>query len=325
MHRYVCYARDRWDEPLDDRFAWRLTSARDPLWHARVSRDAGRVCDVFLSTNSYLTVMLNRIPSAAIIYDLVVFESGMAPNRRSAIVERLTLRGAVSRARELICISRATADALISRYPDAAAKVTVAPLAVAPVLAAAAPAELEKLPPPGYVLAVGTLEPRKNLPRLVAAYAALPHDLQQAHPLVVVGAAGWRTGATLAALRALGERCLMLGHVSDTALAELYRRCGVFCYPSLGEGFGLPVLEAMQTGAAVITSNVSSLPEVGGDAVEYVDPHSIASIAEGLKSLLSSSDRRAQLGERGRARASGFSWDRTTDLTLRALERAAGR
>ena len=142
--------RRRWDEPLDDRFVWRLTSAGDPLWHARVARDASRVCDVFLSTNSYLTVILNRIPSVAMIYDLVVFESGMAPNRRSSVIEHLTLGGAVRQARGLVCISRATADALLRRYPGAAAKVAVAPLAVAPVLATPAPEELEDLPAAGF-------------------------------------------------------------------------------------------------------------------------------------------------------------------------------
>ena len=322
-HRYVCYARQPWQEPLDDRFVWRLIPARDPLWHARVARDAGRTCDVFLATNSYLSVILTRIPSVAIIYDLVAFEPGMAPNRRSAVIERLTLSGAVARARELVCISRATADALLSRYPDAGAKVTVAPLAVAPVLATPAPEELEELPPAGYVLAVGTLEPRKNLPRLVAAYAALPRDLQQAHPLVVVGAAGWDTGPTLAALRSLGERCVTLGHVSDVTLAELYRRCAVFCYPSLGEGFGLPILEAMAAGAAVLTSNVSSLPEVGGEAVEYVDPRDTAAIAAALETLLRSAARREELRRRGVSRAREFSWDRFTAATLRALEQAA--
>ena len=157
----------------------------------------------------------------------------------------------------------------------------------------------------------------------MAAYTALPDDLQREHPLVVVGAAGWRSGETLAALRSLGERCVTLGHVSDAALAELYRRCGVFCYPSLGEGFGLPVLEAMATGAAVLTSNVSSLPEVGGDAVDYVDPGSVPSITEGHRDAPVLAERRAQLGERGRARAAEFSWERTAGLTLRALERAA--
>ena len=115
----------------------------------------------------------------------------------------------------------------------------------------------------------------------------------------------------------------MLGHVSDAALAELYRRCAVFCYPSLGEGFGLPVLEAMAAGAAVVTSNMSSLPEVGGDAVEYVDPARYpASRRRSTRAHVPRSASRA--GARGRARAAEFSWDRTAELTLGALERAAG-
>jgi alpha-1,3-rhamnosyl/mannosyltransferase len=158
----------------------------------------------------------------------------------------------------------------------------------------------------------------------VAAYAALPSALQDAHPLVVVGARGWSTGPTLAALRSLGEHCIRLGHVSDGALAELYRRAAVFCYPSLGEGFGLPVLEAMAAGAAVVTSSVSSLPEVGGDAVEYVDPRSVASLAAGLERVLNSSELRCTLGARGRKRAADFSWERTAQLMLAALEGAAG-
>ena len=145
------------------------------------------------------------------------------------------------------------------------------------------------------MLAVGTLEPRKNLPRLVSAYAQLPRVLQDTHPLVVVGADGWQTGEIVTALDSLGERCIRLGHIPDQALSELYRRCAVFCYPSLGEGFGLPVLEAMAAGAAVVTSSLSSLPEVGGDAVEYVDHYSVQSIATGLQRVLSTPGRRPSL------------------------------
>lgn len=324
-YRYFCYARTAWEEPLDERFLWRLIPSPDPVWHARAALSAGAECDVFLSSNSYLTVMLTRAPAVSIIYDLAAFDRRTSPNRRSVLVERLTLGGAVKRSRVLLCISKATADALTARYPSAAARIRVAPLAVAPVLGAPAAGELGDLPAPGFVLAVGTLEPRKNLPRLVAAYASLEPELQAAHPLVVVGAQGWRTGETMAALESLGSRCQRLGHVSDAALAELYRRCAVFCYPSLAEGFGLPVLEAMGAGAAVLTSNTSSLPEVGGDAVEYANPESVGSIAAGLRRLLTSPGRRAELVSRAVARADGFSWDRTAKLTLSALERAARR
>jgi len=321
-HTYLCYAREAWTESLDGRFRWVLSRTRDPLWHLRTAR-AARSCDVFLSSNSYLTVLLLRIPAVAIVYDLVTFERDMRPNLRSTIIERLTLGRAVRRARGLVCISQATADALVSRFPAAAAKATVAPLGVPTALEGSDSPTVEDLPAPGFVLAVGTLEPRKNMPRLVEAYASLPEPVRSAHPLVVVGARGWATGPTLAALRSLKDGCVMLGHVEDGVLAELYRRCAVFCYPSLGEGFGLPVLEAMAAGTAVLTSNLSSLPEVGGDAVQYADPRSTDSIRAGLQELLSSPERRRELGELAERRARDFSWDRTAERVLAALVRAA--
>ena len=269
-HTYRLYARARWEEPLDERFRWELIGSGDALWNVRIAAAANRTCDVFLSSNSYLTVALLRVPSIVIVYDLVSFKRTLRASRRSAVIERFTLGPAVRRASALWCISQATSAALSERFPGATGKVAVVPLAASPALSAPVTSEPAELPPSGFVLAVGTLEPRKNLPRLAAAYASLPRALQDAHQLVVVGAPGWRMGPTVAALRSLGERCTMLGEVSDAALAELYRRCAVFCYPSLGEGFGLPVLEAMAAGAAVVTSSVSSLPEVGGDAVEYV-------------------------------------------------------
>jgi glycosyltransferase involved in cell wall biosynthesis len=115
----------------------------------------------------------------------------------------------------------------------------------------------------------------------------------------------------------------VLGRVADAELAELYRRCAVFCYPSLGEGFGLPVLEAMSFGVAVITSDCSSLPEVGGDAVEYVDPRDTASIGDGLQRLLRDPARREELAASGAERARGFSWARTAEAVLGVLVDAA--
>jgi glycosyltransferase involved in cell wall biosynthesis len=325
-HSYVLYARRAWEEqPLDKRFSWRLIGARDPLWHLLAAHAASRECDVFLSSNSYLTTMFLRIPTVTIVYDLTTFEPSMRPNRRSTLIERLTLGPAVRRSATLLAISQATANALVLHFPAAAGRVVVAPLGVAPALASQLdPAEAVSLPPQGFVLAVGTLEPRKNLPRLVDAYRSLGEPLQRKHPLVVVGALGWETGETLHALEALGERCAMLGYVSDAALAELYRRCAVFCYPSLGEGFGLPVLEAMAAGAAVLTSNASSLPEVGGDAAAYVNPYDVPDIARQLELLLRDPNRRNDLSAQARERASGFSWSRFTETVVMAIEAAHG-
>jgi glycosyltransferase involved in cell wall biosynthesis len=323
-HRYVLYARSAWTEqPLDERFCWRLIGARDPWWHLLAARAANRECDVFLSSNSYLTICFLRIPSVPIVHDMITFEPAMRPNRRSSAIERLTLGPAVRRCAVLLCTTQATVDALTARFPRAIGRTAIAPLAASlPAAGTLDPNEAAELPAPGFVLAVGTLEPRKNLPRLVQAYSALDEQLQRSHPLVAVGALGWETGATLDALHSLGERATMLGHVSDAALAELYRRCAVFCYPSLGEGFGLPVLEAMSAGAAVLSSNVSSLPEVGGDAVEYVDPLDSTSIADGLRLLLTDESRRAELARRAIRRSTDFSWGGFAEIVLATLDRA---
>ncbi len=317
QHAYRLYARTAWEEPLDARFGWELIPAADPLWHLRAARHANRACDVFLSTNSYLTTWFLTVPGVPIVYDLVTFDPTMRPSRRSMLIERATLGLATRRSAAFLSISQATTDALAEHFPRTRERTTTALLGVSDALGAPTP----DLPEPGFVLAVGTLEPRKNLPRLVAAYRSLPLELQERHPLAVVGALGWETGETLDALRSLGPRCRLLGYVSDADLAELYRRCAAFAYPSLGEGFGLPVLEAMAEGATVVTSDVSSLPEVGGDAVLYADPRDVGSIARALLRALSEDT--SALRERARARARGFTWASFTQAALTTLERVA--
>jgi glycosyltransferase involved in cell wall biosynthesis len=116
----------------------------------------------------------------------------------------------------------------------------------------------------------------------------------------------------------------VLGQVSEDDLVALYQACTVFCYPSLYEGFGLPLLEAMTAGAACVTSSVSSLPEVGGDAVLYVDPESADEIRAAIERLLVSNEERRLLGERARRQAAEFSWDRTAAETVAALEELIG-
>lgn len=323
-HRYRLYARARWDEPLDERFAWRCNGSRDPLWHLRASRAASRECDVFLATGSYLPAWFASVPVAPVIYDLVPFDRELLPQRRARRVARLTLGPAVRRADALICISEATAADLATHFPRARDKTVVALLGVAPVLADAATRLPEGVPAEDFVLAVGTLEPRKNLPRLVAAYERLPADLRTAHPLVVTGRLGWDAGETLAALDSLGDQVVRTGFVPDAQLALLYRRCALFAYPSLGEGFGLPVLEAMAAGAPVLTSNRSSLPEVGGEAAAYCDPTDTGAIARELEALLRDPARRARMAAAGPPHAAGFSWDRTAQIVLETLESIAG-
>ncbi len=319
-HAYRLYTRDLWPEPLDARFTWCVIPARDPVWHLRTALAASRECDVFLSTNSYLTAWLTRIPVAPIVFDLVAFDPALRPQRRSGMIERATLGPAVRRSAVLLAISQATADDLMQRFPRARGKTVVTPLAAAPSLALPAKQLPPGVPERDFVLTVGTLEPRKNLPRLITAYSRLPHAVQIAHPLVVTGRLGWEADETLAALGALGSRAIRTGFVADDELGLLYRRCALFAYPSLGEGFGLPVLEALAAGAPVLTSDRSSLPEVGGDAAVYCDPTDVGSIADALGALLGDPLQRRRLRRAGPQRASMYSWDRTAAAVLDALE-----
>lgn len=180
------------------------------------------------------------------------------------------------------------------------------------------------LRPDNYLLVVGTLEPRKNLVRLVEAYAQLPSVLHRHYPLVLVGTKGWLTKSLERHLLPL-ERCgqlYRLGYVPQQHLPLLYAGAHAFSYPSLYEGFGLPVLEAMASGIPTLTSNRSSLPEVAGDAALLVDPEDVDALTAGLERLLTDSDWRAAAIERGLHQASRFSWTRCVDETVAVYERA---
>jgi len=326
-HELVLYGRERWEDPaLDGRAEWRLLPGRGPAWLARCARAAGRECDVLLAPTSYALCALARLPAVGVVYDLVAFDRSLGPPR-GALLERLTLPVAIRSARALLCISGATRDALVARFPAAAGKAVVTPLAAderfARAVADPAVAARHGLARP-YVLSTATLEPRKNLPRLIEAFAGLDSGLLDAFELVLVGGRGWGTGELDVAAARHRDVVRMLGFVADADLPAVYAGATVVAYPSLEEGFGLPVLEAMAAGAPVLTSDRSSLPEVAGEAARYVDPTDVAAIRAGLRDLLADPAAREVLREAGRRRASTFTWEATARATLAALERAAG-
>lgn len=166
-----------------------------------------------------------------------------------------------------------------------------------------------------YLLAVGTLEPRKNLAMLLQAYARLPSS---APKLVLAGGIGWGDNSLSALVEQLNlkERVHLPGYVPDELLPGLYGNAELYVYPSLYEGFGLPVLEAMACGAPVITSNVSSLPEVAGEAAIQVNPRNASELAEAIQTLLESPSKRSAMRQAGLARAQSFSWERCAQETL---------
>lgn len=319
--RYLLYCREPAALDLDERFAWCRVPLPDPLWHLETARRASRDCAAFLSSNSYLTAWFTRAPCAVIVYDLVPFIPDARAQKRAARIEQATIDVGVRRAKALICISDATRRDLIARVPSSAPRAVVVPLAAGAHFSTPGVSELAGDRP--YVLAAGTLEPRKNLGRLLEAWDRLPAALREAHELVLVGPNGWEADPILARAHSAGAR--LTGYISDEELAALYGGCAVFCYPSLYEGFGLPVLEAMRAGAAVITSDVSSLPEVAAGAALLVDPFSVEAIRDALARLLGDPQERARLGDAGRRRALDFSWQRTATAMRDVLRAIAAR
>jgi glycosyltransferase involved in cell wall biosynthesis len=176
---------------------------------------------------------------------------------------------------------------------------------------------------PPYILGVGNLQPRKNLEGLLRAYADLRKRRSPPHRLVLVGQSSWqghRVGEEVARL-GLADWVTLPGYLSNDDLVSLYNLADVFVYPSIYEGFGLPVIEAMACGTPVITSNVSSLPEVAANAAVFIDPESEAEISAALEQLIDDRGLRIRLREAGLARAKLFSWRRTAEQTIEAYRR----
>lgn len=285
--------------------------------------------DVFHATN-HLAPPARRAAVVATVHDLTAirFPEWHAPYQR--LVARY-LPKSVRRSRLLLADSQSTADDLMAYLDVPAEKIRVVPLAAAPHFYQA-PTPESLLAVRGryglagaYYLFVGTLEPRKNLGTLLLAYQKLPREIQEAHPLVLVGSRGWEDERLITMIDAL-PTVRWLGRVPDADLPALMAGSLGFVYPSRFEGFGLPVLEAMAAGAPVVTSDVSSLPEVTGAGPEsaglLVDPEDVEGLEKAMRRLAEEPALREDLIRRGRARAATFSWDRTAELTMAAYREA---
>jgi glycosyltransferase involved in cell wall biosynthesis len=178
-----------------------------------------------------------------------------------------------------------------------------------------------------YILYTGTLEPRKNIPALIRAYAQLRHEAKITHRLVLAGKKGWLYDEILESVRTLGleKDVIFTGYVADEDMLYLYNGAELFVYPSFYEGFGLPPLEAMACGCPVVTSNTSSLPEVMGDAGLMVDPNRPEELAEAMWRILDNGELRSELRAKGLQRAAEFSWQRCAEETLAVYRELTGK
>ncbi len=277
----------------------------------------------------YVAPPLARLPIVAAIHDVSFEDVPGLFARKTELRLKVTVRLTAARSKMVIAISEFTRSRLIHHYGLDPSKVVVTPLGVdarwRPLSQGDAAARLHDLNPPNsYVLAVGNLHPRKNIPRLIRAVAAARKGGAGDLHLLLAGQRWWRSDHIDEAIEAAdaGGWVRMLGYVDDDVLPALYSSATVVAYPSLYEGFGLPVAEALACGSVVVASNTTSIPEIAGDAAILIDPTDVRAMAEAI--MLAATDRglRDELTKAGPLQVAGFSWDRCADLTVDAYRTA---
>jgi glycosyltransferase involved in cell wall biosynthesis len=270
-------------------------------------------------------------PVVVSIHDLSFEHLPETFKRRSRMQLRLTVRRSARNAAQVIALSEHARADLIATYNLRPEKVNVVPLAAPERFAPVRDDnELQRVRQiygidRDYLLSVGSIQPRKNLRRLIEAYSLLRQQQPEGKlpQLVLVGKNAWLYGETLQLLkdRDLGS-IVLTGYVPEADLPALYSGALCFIYPSYFEGFGLPPLEAMKCGAPVIVGNKTSLPEVVGDAALMIDPFDVSAIAAAIQKVISDSDFRSELRVKGMQRAKQFNWKETARRTLAVYEKA---
>jgi glycosyltransferase involved in cell wall biosynthesis len=300
-----------------------------------ISLFLGEKPDVFF-TPSHYGPRFSSVPLVISVMDLSYLHFPELFKKSDLYQLKNWTKYSVKKAKKIITISKSSKDDIIEEYRVASGKIDV----VYPGIKRVTSLDPHVFPmeelsfkykiSKNYILYVGTLQPRKNIARLIEAFAHILKDEEIAKSdleLVIVGKKGWLYEEILEAPKKfdVSQKVKILDFVPDDELKEMYHNARVFVLPSLYEGFGLPVLEAMQYGCPVITSNISSLPEAGGNAAEYIDPESVEDIASKIKKVISDEVLRKEMIAKGKKQVEKFSWETSAKKTLEILEEAAGK
>lgn len=306
---------------------------RGLIWHWRFYKSliANKI-DILMATESYIVPFLHdptKIKVGLVVHDLVAFKSPAKHQKKATFIERLTLKKSAEKSKWIFTVSQYTRKDLIEQYPHLklSEKITV-------VYAGIRDAFLRKFDAnkiievqrrynldPDYMMMAGTLEPRKNILGALEAYSMISPFNQQRYRFVIAGKKGWYFSEIFKKVKELKlvGRVKFLEYIPDDDLATLMQGARIFLFPSFYEGFGLPVLEAMACGVPVLASRVSSIPELGVDAIHYSDPHDPVDIADGMTQLLDNEDYRRELREKGYLQIKNFSWGKTAQKIIDTL------
>jgi glycosyltransferase involved in cell wall biosynthesis len=281
----------------------------------------------------YTAPLYCPIPTVVTVHDVSFLERPEYFTASRAFQLRLTVARSVKRAARVLTVSEFARESIVRAYNLPPEKIVVTPDAASPSFRAVNPAAAaqkvrDRFHVDGpYVLSVGDLQPRKNHIGLIKAFARLMKDQPQlTHNLVLAGKDTWFGGRVREAAREAGlaGRIHFTGFVPDDDLLQLYNACDCFAFPSLYEGFGIPVLEAMACGRAVICSNTSAIPEVADGAALLFNPESTDEIARALSDVLRDTQLRGRMERLGLKRSSYFSWQKTAEMTLNVYREVAG-
>jgi glycosyltransferase involved in cell wall biosynthesis len=277
-------------------------------------------CDVFFAANYFLPRLHSAVARKRVItiHDLTFkrFPELLQKETLENLDRQMTRE--IATADSIICVSESTRRDLLRYYPvDPSRAIAIHSGLGAPATAA----PFDGLPE-RYILFVSTIEPRKNLETLIDAYEQLRERGVYDGALVVVGRIGWKSASLVRRLRAPG--IVHLNYLPAAQLATVYEKAEAFVFPSIYEGFGFPLLEAMSRGVPSIAAHSSSLPEIGGDAALYFDPMDAGALAAQLERVVTDAALREELAHKGRARAAEFGWEGAAAKTLEVLRRAAG-
>jgi Glycosyltransferase len=297
---------------------WRaLTAAAYVAWMKLID------VDVMFGANYFLPRLLGAVARRRVItiHDLTYKRFPELLQKETLANLDYQMTRELAHADAVICVSESTRQDLLDFYDvDPSRAVTIHSGLTVPISDSRRPTpDL----PPRYILFVSTIEPRKNLDVLLDAYARIRSRGVYDGALVVVGRVGWKAESTRARLRAAGVH--HLDYLPAEQLAAVYRHAELFVFPSIYEGFGFPLLEAMAYGVPSIAARSSSLPEIGGDAALYFDARDARGLEAEIERVLTDKALREQLAKAGPLRAAQFRWDVAAEETLNVLRRAAGR